>query len=332
MRQYLKTYVKKKKTINLIQLEQVWPSGEGREGFIEALELLQTEGVLEPVKSAGVSPQGLPQRFRIHRKILESQKRSNIRELNLGLHPDISLMNYYRLTESDLEKDLPHILKVDEALRLTGLPHHPMTIPELSLWLMGDEKWLTEKGGRELLVRLGIWLTLEPLVTKHPEPLMMAVNLKQVPRGNDLLKVLVVENKSTYYALLKDTSWHCLVYGAGWKIRGNMRMLPQQLNLPEEKLLVNYFGDLDPEGIRIWRTLFESNPFQVVPAVGLYKKLLKNQWRRGKEKQRLDEVTRRAITSFAGYFSGEVAEELEKQLNERKYIPQEALDTTSTTT
>jgi len=331
LREYLKTYVKKKKTINLIQLQQVWPSGQGWDDFFVTLQLLQEEEVLEPVRSAGVSLQGLPQRFRIHREKLESQQRSSIRKLNLALHPAISLMHYYKSGENDLEKDLPHILKVDEAIRLRGFPQTPMTMPELSLWLMGDEKWLEDKGGRELLVRLGIWFTLEPLVMKHPEPLMMAVNLKRVPMGNDSLDVLVVENKSTYYMLIKDTSCHCLVYGAGWKIVGNMRMLPQQLNLPAERLMAGYFGDLDPEGIRIWHTLFKSNPFPVVPAVGLYKRLLKNQWRRGKETQRLDDLTRHGIKCFAGYFPSEEADELEKQLNERKYIPQEALDTASTT-
>lgn len=331
LREYLKNHAKTRKTINLIQLEQVWPSGEGREGFVEAMDSLQAEGVLEPVKRAGRSPQGMAQRYRIRMDRLAAQQRNNLRKLHMELHPDISLLHYFKSHESELEKDLPDIKKVDEALRLKGLPQHPMTMPELSLWLMEDEKWLMDQRGRELLMHLGLWPKLEPWVMNHPEPLMLAANLNRISNEKGPLNILVVENKSTYYAWIKDPSWHCLVYGAGWKIVGNIRMLPQQLDLPAEKLMVTYFGDLDPEGIRIWHTLFRSSPFPVVPAVNLYKKLMKCPWRKGKENQRLEDVTQGAISRFVGFFSSEEADELAKRLNQREYIPQEALDTASTT-
>ncbi len=114
---------------------------------------------------------------------------------------------------------MPYIQQVHDYLTQRGFPQSEATAPERSFHLVGDEKWIDEKGGRKLLEAIGVWEQLK--VTAMPDPLMFAVHLQQVGEQQGIYRHLIVENKTTYYAILPILSslpYATLIYGAGWKV------------------------------------------------------------------------------------------------------------------
>lgn len=97
-----------------------------------------------------------------------------LHKLRLQLHPLISLDRYFALGEDYYDIDASYLELIDQYLKEHGLPDHIVAAPERSYALVRDEKWITEKNGKSLLVRIGLWDKL--LIAAEYDPLMMAVN------------------------------------------------------------------------------------------------------------------------------------------------------------
>ena len=208
---------------------------------------------------------------------------------------------------------------MDGYLKNYGFPEVEIFIPELSLKLTGDEKWIDEKGGKKLLSRIEIWDDLKPC--KYPDPLMFSVNPLKL-NGESHIH-MVVENKTTYHVMsefLGQTEFTSLIYGAGWKIVSNIHMAKKQMGIEDKKNEFYYFGDLDFEGVSIWHDLFEK--YGVKLAVHFYKRLICKRHYAGKQNQTKNE---RAIEELAENFSKSEIEKIRRILNEGHYCPQEAL-------
>ncbi|GAA3407857.1 Wadjet anti-phage system protein JetD domain-containing protein [Paenibacillus hodogayensis] len=323
---WLQTYGKA--TLQLEQLIALFEhdSVQYRE-FAEAVAALETEGLLVPVGAAGRNGKrpSLANRYRVGTGKLNRDYRHRLQQLRLALHPDIGLDAYFGLGEAILEADLPWLERIDRRLRTEGLPREPANAPERSFELAGDEKWLTEGGGRAVLERIGLWDKL--LVQPAYEPLMLAVNtalLASAPSDGACLH-LIVENKTTFHALLPvlgETSFHTLIYGCGNKIVGNIGLFPQQVPLPGRTSVFYYFGDIDHSGIGIWQEV--AARCGAIPALPFYEACLSRPWPSGKTNQPRRDG---AVEEFAGYFPPEQRDRLHACLRAGGYYPQETLTT-----
>lgn len=315
---YLKTYPKK--TIPLSELEDLWTGKESYEDFAFVIESLVDKEILKPVKAHGVNGKSIPlyNTYRIIKANLRKSINSQIQYFSIKFNPHIHLDIYFSLDEKEWYKDLPYIEKIHFYLKENGLPDDYATTPERSFQLVGDEKWIDEKGGKKLLERIELWDKLK--ITTNPDPLMLAVNPLRFKKDSHIH--LVVENKAPFYALMehiKETNFTSLIYGGGWKIASNIHRLPNQLGLEDKLHRIYYFGDIDAEGISIWYFLYEK--YKIELALPFYKALFKKDYFIGKKTQ---QKNKKAIQKFKSYFDKELCI-IEKLVQNNGYIPQEGL-------
>ncbi|MBP8819598.1 MAG: DUF2399 domain-containing protein [Syntrophomonadaceae bacterium] len=315
---------RKKKTILLTELERLVGGQINYGDFALLINDLEQKGILIAVKQQGYNQKTIPlaNSYRIVQSKIPADYLQEIERFHFLLNPLIKLEAYYSLSASEWENDLPYILLLNDFLKEQGIPNDEATAPERSYVLVGDEKWIDEKGGKKLLERVGLWSAMN--ITYLPEPLMLAVN--QLPQGEETSLHLVVENKTAFHALLKylpDTNFCSLIYGAGWKITADIFMLDKQLGLKSHKPCIYYFGDLDYEGISIWHTLNMRYP--ALLALPFYSALLSQPAARGKENQVCNEE---ALAHFLTYFPAPDQERIRDILSNGGYYPQEALSRT----
>lgn len=312
-------YKEKKKTVELSELERLFHGDVQYDDFVAAVRSCEQTGLLTPYKNQLHRDTGLSYTYHINRAVLREAFSEQIRRCQVMMDHRIRLDSYFSLSQMQWEQDLPYIEKINSYIKMHNLPTSEAASPERSYNLLGDEKWIDEKGGRKLLNRLGLWDAM--LITSVPEPLMMAVN--PYAFASDTIKHLIVENKTTYYelaGLLPQTDFLSLIYGSGWRIVSNIQLLEAQLNLREKTHRIMYFGDLDYEGITIWYTLNMRRP--VFPALDFYRSLIKKPGTAGKENQiRNDE----AVSSFLSHFAENDRDKLLSAWQNRQYWPQEGL-------
>ncbi|GIO79934.1 hypothetical protein J6TS7_35440 [Paenibacillus dendritiformis] len=295
------------------------------EDFAAAILDLEQSGLLEAIRSAGRNPRPphLAYRYRIHAARLRSGLQQRLHQLRLELHPSISLDRYFMLGESVLDSDLPFIMKIDDYLQTCGLPADSAAAPERSFALVGDEKWIIEKNGKALLERIGLLDKLK--LDSSPDPVMFAVNPSRgLHPGQEEPHIhLVVENKTTFLALLpalSETIFHTLIYGCGNKIVGNIDMFEQQYPAASGAHRFYYFGDIDYAGILIWGNLSRKIP--MIPALPFYRACLEKPAVPGKTNQRPAES---ALHQFGMFFDPAERERMARSLASGHYYPQETL-------
>lgn len=311
----------KKKTVSLGELERLAGGNTNYEDFAGTIINLVQIGVLTAVKKHGDNQKAIPlaNTYRINQSKIPADHRKEIERFHFLLNPLIKLEAYYSLAASEWTNDLPYIQQINNFLKDQGLPDSEAAAPERSFALVGDEKWIDEKGGKRLLERVGLWSDMH--IVSLPDPLMLAVNQLVWEEKNSLH--LIVENKTTFHNLLdylRDTVFATLIYGAGWKITADIFMLDKQLGMQNWEPSIFYFGDLDYEGINIWHSLYNRRPAH--PAVPFYRALLAKPAAQGKENQICNEE---ALTHFLGYFLPEEQLKIKNILANGGYYPQEAL-------
>ncbi|SFI36434.1 hypothetical protein SAMN05192551_1143 [Tindallia magadiensis] len=327
------------KTIMLMKLEEWCPSDSSYADFSAVVMDLMEEEVLIRIKTAGENRKSpsLPYKFRIESHGLKREQQQELRRQAANFHPAMDLSAYYRKELTVWKRDLPVLKKVNDYLQQYGTDFAGHSLPELSWKLTGNEKWLEEEGGKQLLERIHLWHQVERQT--YPDPLMLAVNpshLSEIQAGGSktlTLLHLIVENKSMYYRLLPLLSFSdmtSLIYGAGRKIVAGLSQLPYQLGIEKAGNIqhtIHYFGDLDWEGIAIWHDLQKRyahvEAWEVIPATDFYQSLAQCSWSQGKTNQRQQEE---ALKEFLAYFSSEEGSTLRRQLEAGGYCPQEALE------
>ena len=311
----------KKSYITLSELEQLLDKHQSYDSFANAVLQLVKDQLIQPVKSAGQTPQ-MP-RLHYKYKVLKHSVKKSLSEviepLQLMLHPSISLDTYYRLTPQQLQQDFPFIQKINQYILTYNLPTKPAPAPERSQQLVGDEKWLQYKGGRRVLERLGLWMKMQVVDVK--EPLRFAVNPQQLHHSTQFH--LIVENKTTYEGLLpalKKTRFSTLIYGAGFEIVGSLNLFDKQLPLPNVRQFFYYFGDLDFAGISIWY-LVSKQQF-VSLALPFYEVALQDEGKPILTKQLRDDE---AVETFLENLPPLMKERCQRLLEKNDYISQEVI-------
>jgi hypothetical protein len=310
----------RKKIISLGELEQLVGGSTSYEDFASVINALVEKGVLKAKSGSNQKPIPLALNYRIVHSRLSAEYLQEIEQYHFTLHPFIKLDGYYKSSPDEWKNDLPYIKKINTYLTEHGLPDQETTVPERSYALVGDEKWIDEKGGKRLLEKVGLWQSMK--IISLPDPLMLAVN--RMAFDNSTSRHLIVENKTPFHwllAFLPDTGFLSLIYGAGWKITADIAMLDKQLGLKNHKTRLYYFGDLDYEGISIWHAL--NSRRKVVPAAAFYGALLAKPWTQGKQTQTCNEE---ALKHFLQYFKAAEQERITDVLKNGGYYPQEGLN------
>lgn len=317
--QFLSKYNKSK--ITILQLIEQCPHLTYEE-FAQDIILLEEQQVLTPIKSAGTNGKtpSLANAYKINKKFVRQSLQQRVKELKKTLHPAIWIEYYLKKTLEELEKDLTALHLLNTYLQQKGFPKTKALAQERSFEIFKDEKWITEKGGQQFLEKVKVWDLLE--IWPIADPVSFAVNPLRL--NEDAHKILIVENKATFYSLLpalNSTSFTALIYGQGNSINGTIRVLPDQLPLNYEKVEFYYFGDLDAEGISIWYSL--SQKYNVPLAMPFYRACLQKEAAEGKEYQR---KKKEAIEAFLQFFSDDEATKIKEALQKGLYYPQEILN------
>lgn len=321
IKKLLATY--EKKTIELTQLEQLLrPYVQTYEDFAAYVLQLENQQILLEIKTKKRTPRNpsIAYHYRIQKHLLNEHYHKEIQQYRQMLHPSINLDEYYRKDPAIWKQDLPYITKIDQYLKTQGLPTKQVPAPERSYELVGDEKWIVEHGGKELLERLQLFSLLQ--IIPVSEPLMFAINPKTLQRTQQFH--LIVENKTTYQGLLPallDTEFSTLIYGSGKAVIHSIEQFSMQFPIEAEHLFV-YFGDIDREGISIWGSLNKRQ--KASQALPFYKACLEKPAAKGKENQRENE---QALEQFLVVFSEIEQEKIRNLLKNGYYYPQETLKT-----
>ncbi|MDP4142994.1 MAG: DUF2220 family protein [Bacillota bacterium] len=316
---YLKDY--KKVTISLGELEGLLPGSTDYNSFANTIRELIDRGILTEKNAKINNGKDIPlaYKFAINKYELRREHIDAVQKLSFQLSSEIDLQQYFTLSEEIWRRDLPYIMKVNEYIAAKGLPDNYATCQERSFHIVGDEKWIDEKGGKKLLERMNLWHKLK--LMNASDPLMLAVNPLQFNKSE--YSHLIVENKAAFTALmdtLQEISFTSLIFGSGWKIVSNITMLEKQLGLKGEHKFY-YFGDLDYEGISIWNSLNER--VQAELAIPFYTELIKKSSSIGKEGQQRNVE---ALNNFLQFFSREEQGSIVNILDNKRYLPQEGLN------
>lgn len=305
--------------ITLDQLEGLSTTTTYEQLAEEILEL-EKESIISPVKSAGQNGKqpSLAYKYRIQKGKLRKNIHQEIERTRLHIHPSIQIDDYFHLSPQEWHEDLPYIEKINNYIQTVGFPNEEVPAPERSLALVGDEKWIQEKGGQKLLERLRIWDEMK-IVPVH-DPFSFAINPKVLNR--DYHVHLVVENKTTFDGLLGElpnTHFTTLIYGQGYKITKSIEHFSRQLPL-EGTHRIYYFGDIDWEGIKIWHLLNEK--IEVIPAHVFYEAAVTKQAIPMKKNQR---PSQEANDAFFSKFNEKLSAKMLETLENNQYFPQEVL-------
>lgn len=307
--------------ITLDHLEQFAEHNISYEQFASSILALEEEGVLVAGKSThrNLKVPSLAYKYRINKALLKKDVYQDIEKKRFKLHKLLILDEYFHLLPEVWQNDYPYIEKINTYIEANGLPNNEVPAPERSLALVGDEKWIQEKGGQKILERLNIWDALQ--ITPVSDPVAFIINPKKVTSDKHLH--LIVENKTTFDGLstaILDTQFTTLIYGQGYKITSSIDYFHKQLPLDRVHHKFYYFGDLDWEGIKIWYKLRQIIDIHL--AIPFYAECIDKTPTTLKTKQKPSEE---AIEKFLSYFDSIQQEKVNITLENKKYWPQEVL-------
>ncbi|MFB6467026.1 Wadjet anti-phage system protein JetD domain-containing protein [Cytobacillus sp. Hz8] len=317
----LATY--KKKTISLSELELMFkPLIHTYEEFAKIILQLEDTELLMMVKAKGRTHRtpSLAFQYRINKSELTGDYHKELQHYRLLFHTSINIDEYYREDPAIWKEHLPFIKKVDDYLKRYSFPQESVPAPERSYEIVGDEKWIVEKGGKEILEKIGLFSQLN--IIPVSEPLMFAINPTQINEKSQFH--LIVENKTTYQGLLptlRKTSFSTLIYGCGKAVIKSIEQFPMQYPISADHHFF-YFGDVDREGISIWSSLNQKQ--EAVLALPFYLACLVKEPATGKEYQKERST---AIKQFITHFPKKHQEQILSLLQNGTYYPQETLKT-----
>lgn len=289
---------------------------------------------LEPIKSSG--PNGMNPPLHKRYRIIKDENSyehliEEIRFLDTVFNIEAYLLNPERYLE---HKDF--ILKIDDFIKNRREELEiEASVNERSFQILGQEKaFKVHKIMKSIFVfnpqlekTLNFYDTPEPFFTHH---------IKDID-PLEKINILIIENKDTWYTLRKlltpnsntlfGIDFHILLYGEGKKIARTISSLTDFKNiiLKDIKAIFYYFGDLDYEGINIFKSLTKRNEeLDIRLLTPLYKEMIKLS-KKIELPTTKDLQKEKNIDEFLKDFNNEEKRYIENILKSRKYIPQEII-------
>lgn len=251
------------------------------------------------------------------------------------LHSLSSKINtaFYFKNIKELEKDKDNLIKLSNFLNSINKNVPYISLNERSYELFGYEKCLSGAGvTSSLLQRTKI--TLEDIncfETYTPLQCHMMYNFYKKEERT----ILIVENLDTYWSFhraMNESSLgdkiDMLVYGCGNKSAGNFRFHRHYSITHNDKIY--YFGDIDPEGLAIFKRVKSSNPeLNIILANELYKLAIEIGTIHG-----LQDIPNKNQTTLSREETSKLLDSLDEDTSikfkdiifDGKYIPQEAVN------
>jgi hypothetical protein len=259
----------------LSAMEQVCPEitfGERRQQLLTALNLLAEEGVVVlPKAKSSWSAFGTPSLPNTV-SILRTEAVAPAAEEAFAWLPELAFAVEARHTaQREKLRTLNDFLIANPEVRQGRVPYR-----ERSLQIFGDEKFFdTSCGLRDgaLWGKLPL-ASLGAYAPEHPLP-------REDFPGSSRACMLVVENLHTFETLVvcnrREPEYRSIVMGSGNAVLGSAGGIRVALERSGSEQ-IEYFGDLDPEGVRIAARLADTVKstagLEMLPAVRLYRGLL----------------------------------------------------------
>lgn len=236
------------------------PKEPYKDEYIRIQQLVES-GDLAPVKNSKFNGR-VPPLYNRYRKPVTVKKM--ISEPNQMIGPNLS-SSYYMKHPKQWNEDKDDVLKLQDWLN--NRPQQLEPYPEYirSAEIFGNEKTLSRKG-EALCTRLKI----------DPESLVCYPAASEIKEFvvKDKGTILITENLAPYDQIrnhLAETNLVGVLYGQGWNVANVLTTFLH--NHPDANYTYLYWGDLDPEGIRIYETLVQKHSeVEINPCTLLYQK------------------------------------------------------------
>ncbi|NLK94200.1 MAG: hypothetical protein GX275_03260 [Clostridiales bacterium] len=292
-------------------------------------------GIIKPVQSSKINGKNPPlySKYRIIRK--EDDNSSLIEELNFKLSIEFDT-SYYKKNINKYKEHREDILLLNNFfLSKKKLLEDAISMNERSFQIWGKEKFLQKGYGKTVLKNLG----LDEKVLNYydtSEPLAYYSISKDTPQ-----KVLIIENKDTYYTFRKHLingnltllgeNIKTIIYGKGKNINKTFKdfeiSVEEHVSSRDNEIL--YLGDIDYEGIVIYESFYKyfSNKYNVKPFVKGYIKMIDKVEALDFELPLTKDGQNKNIKDiFFEYFNLKYKRKILNILEDNLYIPQEILN------
>lgn len=272
----------------------------------------------------------VPKKYRIQRE----SETEILEEIKFKYNPRLNLDHYKKHTDDYLQakKNLEFLSQFFYEKADKGVVE--MSLNERSLCVFKHEKYLSSKAGKALLTRTKT--DIEELnIYRTPEPFFYYVN-----KGSTSNKVLIIENKDTWYTIRRNVrngrsilgyDFRAIIYGEGTKIHSSFEGIDyeeyEEFNDPKNEFY--YFGDIDAYGINIFKSLQEKYPgYRIIPFIKAYRYLLlsKHTERTKEERMNCAAIKHSYIAKAFDELTAEEQELLCAVCNRNDILPQELLN------
>lgn len=257
-----------------------------------------------------------------------------------SLNENINTEIYFK-SESKLKEDKEKLIILSEFLNNVGPDTPYISVNERSYELFGYEKELTgykekDLNGRKrytgLLSRVKVSLdNLRCFEKSNPLQCCMGVQFHSKESRN----ILIIENLDTYQSFVRalfetrlGSYLDMIVYGEGNAITGNFKQ--HAFYSINEKDTIYYFGDIDPEGLSIYKRMKKIySGLNIKLEKNLYKLAIDIAAEKGirninNNNQRFPEIEE--IDLLLSDLDDSVAIKFKEILMDGKYVPQEAVN------
>jgi hypothetical protein len=292
-------------------------------GFYLLINELEQDGFIKKVKSSGTNKK-MDALYKVYTiTIPKEEVKINLRS---DFHPAINV-SYFQIHLKKYSELEPYLENISDFIYQNGDDWLP--INERSFQLFRNEKWLDKNES----VLKKIHLSYKDLrCFKTPEPFMYYARKVD----DEIITVLIVENKDSFHTFkeLLKTGYHTffgieihlLIYGEGKKIISSYSYLGELEEYRTREFRSYYFGDLDPEGINIWRKLNIETNDTILPFIPFYSYVINTFHKEASLIPKDQNVTQQYYESFYSHFAQKERSLIKELLKEERYIPQEALN------
>lgn len=324
----------KNKTINIDKLVLLSADTEKDINYIKAFEFDEFENTVKKLCEDDIlKPKGrIKKGERIHSNFYVTgniKERVNDNKYILEISKlNLKSLNYYIKNQDMYRKHKKYLLRLNEYYSSGSMSR--LTSNELAFKLFNDEKFFENPNtgtnfGLEILQNLKMGYE-DFNAYKTQEPFFYYI-------GKDFFKkstrnILVIENKDTFYTLMKRCSdvFDMIIYGEGKKIISSFELAPD-FNIKHDDY-IKYFGDIDAEGFYIYKLYKEKfNQYNIKLIRPVYQALIDQFEFNGLPKLKSflkDDVFNGALDIIKREFDETYSEKLCDILSNGRYLPQEA--------
>lgn len=299
----------------------------GYHSLCEGLERFVREGYIKPMKTVRYNGKYPPLKLRwsiVEDEIAPRWKSEDI----LRLSDLLDFSAYIKYPELQTDREWQFILRIYEFLRNRNRREWA-SCEERCLELFDNEKFLDPKEETNNGVLKRLKLSHNDLKIKKCGQMFVYWN-----RGVRQIKTaIILENHSTFFSYKRAAMKGCdifgiypdaIIYGQGKDIISSFSFIHEIADA--ETIKVFYFGDIDPEGYMIYKSLKEAyNSVNISLQLNAYKKLLDfgKSYPIKKAQNKNIENLNFVIREFAANNYHEVVENLKRLWDTNQRIPQE---------